>query len=338
MLTALAGCPGDVTTATGGGRNTDPRRCDHNATPAWSGDGLDMTVSKPPCPFVIRDKLFSSLTYAAQITAPSSQITFDNGGVRSYVNAYALNYFDASTIASSAFNYFQVSPNDQTIYVSQVSMSGSPGTYLDPSDPTQTKMLDSLDAMAQFMAGNGIAEGWKILPGNIDPNAQQLLGPRGVATGQSATWRSYPSWDTTAYSYKWVVDGQLISSAADAQYATSLATGLHTLSNVTIRADNSRDSITMNVKAFNVSISGPTNVRPMATCSWSGSASGGAAPYSYSWSAIGASGTGPFFDYTNDAVDGSSFTVQLTVTDAEGYPVTVSQAVSVHSNAPICNS
>jgi hypothetical protein len=83
-------------------------------------------------------------------------------------------------------------------------------------------------------------------------------------------------------------------------------------------------------------ISGPTQVRPFATCSWSASAAGGVQPYTYSWSAVGATGSGQYFDYQNSAADGSSFTLQLEVTDFAGATSWTNATVQVRSTAPAC--
>lgn len=83
-------------------------------------------------------------------------------------------------------------------------------------------------------------------------------------------------------------------------------------------------------------ISGPSRVRPFATCQWSATGSGGNPPYSFSWTAPGASGTGEFFDYTNSSANGGGFSIHLKVTDVTGSSSNVSEDVSVSSTAPSC--
>lgn len=81
-----------------------------------------------------------------------------------------------------------------------------------------------------------------------------------------------------------------------------------------------------------VTISGPTTVRPGATCTWFANASGGTPPYSrYSWTPLG--DNSPELMYTNS---GESFTVSVWVTDAAGASGFDSHPVTVSSGAPAC--
>lgn len=68
---------------------------------------------------------------------------------------------------------------------------------------------------------------------------------------------------------------------------------------------------------FTGSITGPTEISPMAECSWVASPSGGTAPYSYQWYRNGAL-VGTAADYTDGMNGASSFTLSLRVTDSVG--------------------
>jgi subtilisin family serine protease len=86
-----------------------------------------------------------------------------------------------------------------------------------------------------------------------------------------------------------------------------------------------------------VTIAGPSSVRPNATCVWTANVSGGLPPYSYSWtvnsSAVG--GNSPELIYQNG---GSSFTINVLVTDAATGTANKSKSVTVSASAPICQS
>lgn len=83
-----------------------------------------------------------------------------------------------------------------------------------------------------------------------------------------------------------------------------------------------------------VSIDGPTEARPHATCSWTANVSGGTGPYSYSWTVDGGFGGSSYeATYTNG---GWLFYVQVSVTAANGAQGSATKAVSVSSGAPIC--
>jgi len=84
-------------------------------------------------------------------------------------------------------------------------------------------------------------------------------------------------------------------------------------------------------------IYGPSSVRPYSTCMWeTAGASGGAAPYDYSWlSSQGDSGYGTTFYAT---APGSAYMViTLTVTDANYDEFTVRKTVTISNSAPVCS-
>ncbi|HET7631928.1 MAG TPA: hypothetical protein VFK16_06420 [Gemmatimonadaceae bacterium] len=291
-----------------------------------------MTVTAPPCPLVIAYAT-DWVTYAGSETAPSNVIEFNAyGDPETYSDAEVVKEADWSSIASEPFVYFVRSPSDSSLYLAQFSMTGTPGLYPDPD--TLTKMYDSLDTQVASANTLGTPHAWKLLPGRISSVSQDLLGSTGVNEGASATWRSYPDWDTTAYKYKWFVDGSEVSDAAT--YTTSFGSaGTHTIANVAIRGDNTSDSVVMSIKAFAAAINGPTRVRPFVECSWYGSASDGSSPYSYQWTGA-AQHTGQYLTFENGSNNGEEFTLTLYITDHDGYKIGISRNVQVSSSAPIC--
>jgi len=94
--------------------------------------------------------------------------------------------------------------------------------------------------------------------------------------------------------------------------------------------------VTWQPDTYSASISGPSQVKPFVTCTWSASVTGGVSPYSYSWQAVSTSGSGQWFDFQNSVVNGGSFAVYLTVTDATGRQVSTSRNVLVRNTAPTC--
>ena len=88
--------------------------------------------------------------------------------------------------------------------------------------------------------------------------------------------------------------------------------------------------------SVSVTISGPSPVPAYASCPYIGGASGGADPYSYSWSVDGApAGDGSNLIYYSNS--GTSFTVTLTVTDANGLSGSTAMSVSVDPNLTSCD-
>lgn len=85
-----------------------------------------------------------------------------------------------------------------------------------------------------------------------------------------------------------------------------------------------------------VSITGPTRIRPGATCEWDGSVTSGTTPYAYSW-------TNDRFDVNDDSTvyrgsnlyGGSSFVLEFTVTNDAGSS-SMQLTVQEDSTAAIC--
>lgn len=87
-----------------------------------------------------------------------------------------------------------------------------------------------------------------------------------------------------------------------------------------------------------VSIDGPTQIQPGATCTWQALASGGAPPYAYSWTNNGAlAGTGEYYTGSKDPGNTNSyFTLRVTVTDAASASNYHEITVYENSSAMIC--
>lgn len=329
VLAAL-NCGGDVTTPGGGGQQNDPRRCYSGFNTPWSNNGLNLDVTSPPCPFTVNSRS-SQLTYAGKVTAPRQKITFDGTTVRSYVNVYAMNYYDASTIASANFVPFVQSPSDASVYRAEVNMSGVPGTFLAPGSSSQ--MLDSLHVDAQFMVASGIASAWKVLPGNVTSAPPIVLGPTNVAAGTGNTWRSQPDWDTTAYTFRWLVNGQEVPGATQATFATTLyPAGTYQVTNVATRTDGTGDAVTKTVSAvITASINGYHDVTEWVLAHFDASASGGGDPYTYDWYVDGGyANGGPSLNWYFGP-GGTSHNVELYVTGTIGGTAYASFAVYAHS-------
>lgn len=84
------------------------------------------------------------------------------------------------------------------------------------------------------------------------------------------------------------------------------------------------------------SIGGPGPVQRFATCSWYVLASGGTAPYTYSWHAGGASPIISSGDTYTGAIISAQATFTVTITDANGVTKVVSRVVTTAPSAPAC--
>ncbi len=90
--------------------------------------------------------------------------------------------------------------------------------------------------------------------------------------------------------------------------------------------------------SFPVSVNGPTQIQPGATCTWDAGVGGGTPPYSYQWTNDGMA-VGNEYSYTgskNAGNTGSSFRVRLRVTDATSATGEHEITVYEQSGSPIC--
>ncbi|HVA56515.1 MAG TPA: hypothetical protein VNF92_01380 [Gemmatimonadaceae bacterium] len=329
VATLGTGCPnGQQTTCGGGGNNNDG--CGHNeckptVNSAWTDSRLGLQVITPPCPYTVGSKS-AGIGYGGDDTTRHGNLTWD-----SQANFYVLDTVTDNTIIQQTGVQFTAFAFDTSLYGAHFFMTGYPGTYTVPGNDTLT--VDELESTADNMYYGGSPLAWEIIHGHINNSSQALIGANAAVEGAPTMWRSEPAWDTTAYAFKWILDGTQVATTDE--YTASLSTGLHTLSNVTIRTDNSRDSVVLAVKAYDAAINGPTTVRPFATCTWYGSASNGSSPYSYDWTSP-VSSSDQYFTYENGSNDGEAFYLTLDVTDAAGYEIPLTETIHVSTNAPIC--
>jgi subtilisin family serine protease len=87
--------------------------------------------------------------------------------------------------------------------------------------------------------------------------------------------------------------------------------------------------------AYSATITGPSAVRPSATCGFSASTTSPYGPYTYKWTVNGGK---PWYTTStiNHKAGSSSFTLDVTITDAQGGKSYASSFVTVSSSAPIC--
>jgi hypothetical protein len=202
---------------------------------------------------------------------------------------------------------------------------------------TGQRELDSLDA--RYVTGTSPFVAWVYLKTPVVRTAApgSVSGDRGVLTGTTNQWRVKTDWDTTGYKFQWYVNGSPSGGDTAATFIKSFNnSGIYSLRVDQILTDSTTLSSYFDVHAYYADIGGPTTVRPTATCSFYGMASGGTEPYSYRWVVnSGEFFTGQFLDYWNS---GSGFMVQLIVTDASGAELIISRNISVDSNAPLCSN
>jgi hypothetical protein len=123
------------------------------------------------------------------------------------------------------------------------------------------------------------------MPGDVSTANSNVIGASAVAVGTSQ-WRTQSYWDTTMYRFNWFVDGApATSNDSDATliHAFPLA-GNHTLKVVTILADQTTDTTTVNViVGARAAASGPTMITTTAPATYTATASGCNTTCTYAW-------------------------------------------------------
>lgn len=313
----------DVTSPGGGGVYTDPRSCRSYWSSGWTNNNLQLNVNSPPCPFTVADG-YTWVTFAAVITAPRDKIVFGPYGVDSYVGAWALNWYGPGQIGYAWPVYFQQDPGNQNMFRAQPQFSGTPGAQHLRNPANSAQIMDSLHVEAYTMNGGGNPHAWKILPGNVTNVVPNLLGPTSAVAGLSSSWRIQPHWDTTAYTYRWLLNGTEIANARGAVYTQAFSSaGTYNLSGVSIRSDNTADTVNRAVTvSLLVGVTGISTIKTAGNYSWSAGATGGNGSYTYTWEKRVDSGSyywvgsGPSYA---EYIDGSSgSTIDFRVTAASG--------------------
>lgn len=319
------GCHPDAgpTEPLGGGYRNFPIGCPRSSTYSWDHNSLDIMVSKPPCPVPIQSA-YNYVDYMGQVTAPASKIEFQysDGPPLSYIDVDLDNYdgfADHGPIGQSYFNYMQQDAGNANSYYTTISFSAPPGLY--PIYGDNTRFLDSLAAEALWFSYAGTSKAGQLMPGTITTGRQNLLGETNVVAGGTALMRSQPEWDTSGYTFKWLADGNEVAGATGAQYLSSFANaGTHQLANVTIRADNTADTVSTSVTVLlSVAITGPSQVVENVSSHWDAAAYGGSS-YQYQWY-VDYSTAGGNQSYLDVALGpgGTNHRITVTVTDGNGH-------------------
>lgn len=327
----VAACLGDVATVTGrrGGQHNTPYPCSTGAlNNAWIQARLGGGQQEPPCPYHVLQT--SNVAFAAYVFGPKATTSLNGDVELGPVNSV----YDGLQVVPWMPRYWQDDPNASDNRLVQFN-----GYYLAGyTRPDLGQAPWSHDSGTVIATGTnyGTATAFLTMSGSDDATANLVVVPGGAAVGELVLLRAFPAADTNAYSaYAWKVDGVSVpGNGAQISYAFTGA-GTHTVTALITDLDTTYTA-SDTVKAYNVTISGPSTVKPFATCTWSGSASSGTSPYSYSWSALNTSQSGQYLDYTNDAADGSSFTIQLSVTDGSGTQAVRTKTVTARSTAREC--
>ena len=184
--------------------------------------------------------------------------------------------------------------------------------------------------------------------GAITPAGPLLVGQTATVTVNCPTpMERGTSGTCTAYGYdannvytngnvtSWSSSNTSVATITSGGAISAVAAGTTTISAVIDGVTGTRSVTVVNPTPLGVTIGGPTSVKPNKQCYWWANTSGGTPSYGWSWSG-GLSGWSYGYEYFATTPSSGSFTVAVTVTDANGATATATKLVTVSSLAPTC--
>src|SRR5437773_2535948 len=264
-----------------------------------------ITVSGAPPP------LTASFAYSPSSTQAGQQVTFTasaGGGTSPFT--FSWSFGDGSTGTGSPATHTYSSAGSYTVIL----------TVKDSSSSPQTAASQITFAVTS--------------PPPI--SASFTLSPSLPSAGQSVSFTAYASGGTSPYSYLW--------SYGDGSSGTGLQV-THTYNSdgtyqVTLTVADSQGNTSTGVKSVVVGKSSlqdgftysPISPQPSDNINFTGSARGGAPPYTYSWDfGNGASASGASATYSYATA--GSYMVTLTVIDSRSHSNNTSQSLTIYSPA-----
>lgn len=314
---AVMGC---FTDPGGGGNQHESRMCRVGSNSAFqNASGLVSRALPLACPFVVRSP-GDTIAIAVFIDLPKSQI----GGGFGFGSTQAFVLDTQSRLAASGIFPFNLVSPGRPDYV-----RAEPFAIFTDASPTGIR--DSLES-DEFVGQSPeyLAQAWAVILGDTSSVHPTVSGSAQLAVGETGAYVTHTDWDTTMYSYQWLVNGAMTSQTSATFIGSFSSAALNTLSSIVVRADSTADTVTKSIDTrLTVYIVGLTSMQPGQTTTFTSTIRGGSPPYQYSWTVGGdasGSSTGPTVDVTAGSSD---FGLTLVVTDAAGRSVAGYSNVSV---------
>jgi PKD repeat protein len=285
-------------------------------------------TNQPPPPQPPPSSLTTSFSYTPQSPPPGQQITFTGsatGGTTPY--AFSWSFGDGSTATGSIAAHAYLNSGSYTVTL----------TAIDNGAPKQTASSQQTIRVASQPPP----------PPPATLTARFTYSPSSPETGQQVTFTATASGGTPPYSYTWDFgDGSTgTGSTATHTYGSSgtLTVTLTVTDNGSPRqTTTSQQSVPIARPAppppppspLAVSFSySPSSPSAGQRVTFTASATGGTAPYSYDWTfGDGSTGSGP--STANTYSSGGAFTISLTVRDSGGPQQSVTSQRSITITTP----
>lgn len=163
-------------------------------------------------------------------------------------------------------------------------------------------------------------------PTQMETGTSSTCTAYGYDANNTYTNNSVSSWSSSNTSVATITSGGAISA---------VGAGTTTISAVIDGITGTRSVTVVNPAPLSVTMGGPTSVKPNVQCYWWANTSGGTPSYGWSWSG-GLSGSAFASEYYATSPSSGSFTVSVTVTDANGATATATKLVTVSTLARTC--
>src|SRR5438874_9937283 len=267
-----------------------------------------VTVSNPPPP-----TLTASFTYNPSSPLVGQQVTFSasaSGGTTPY--SFSWSFGDGSTSANNPTSHTYSSPGTFTVTLTVKDSSSSQQTATSQQSVTVTSPPPLTSSFS------------------FTPSTPQ--------TGQQITFTASASGGTTPYSYSWMFGDGSSGTGSTVMHAYALA-GTFTVV-LTVKDSGSPQQTVTSQQSVTVTSPPPPPLSASFTfnpsspdagqaVSFTGSASGGVSPYSYSWS-FGDGGTASRSSVSHTFQSAGTYTVALTINDSAGQTAKSSQTIMVN--------
>src|SRR2546422_153998 len=274
-----------------------------SSAPQQTATSQQTITVNPPSP----PPLTSSFSYSPSSPQTGQQVSFTgsaSGGTSPYT--FSWNFGDGSTGTGSSTTHVYSTAGTFTVVL----------TLKDSGSPQQTGSSQQTVTIA-----------------NPPPSlmASFSYSPSSPTTTQQITFTASASGGTQPYKYSWDF-GDLGTGSGSSTNHTYQSAGSYSVTlSVTdaggLIAKASR-TITVNAPLSARFTYSPSNPLPLLPVTFTANASGGTSPYNYSWD-FGDRATATGASATHSYVLPGTYTVTLTVTDANGQTVTTSQTITV---------
>ena len=260
-------------------------------------------------------------TYGATVNGPFNQI---QAGGQLRTDIYADDHWTYRN--GNAATFRNTGANIGKADISVVYWAGGETAY----GQYQSDYADNYVALA----AGGSAQSEVVLAYDIYTLAV-LSGSASPAPGTTATWTASVRNAPAPYTYRWFKNDVELTGQTSATLQLPITTSFFRLKLIAGSADGSRDTLLVNVVPnWSVTIFGMTDIGPSVHCGYDASTgNNSSAPFTYQWSLDGV--TLPDQTETaNPDMSGGSHTLEVFITDANGYTAKTSITINVHTGGP----